>query len=278
MNTPKGIKLSLSATALKQLIRSPQHFIQYRLEGSADTEALAFGSAWHTWILQRELFFTKYRILDESKRPFPDKNYQTKANKEWKLQFFEQCTKDKITALTKADWETIQQMADAMMATTEAAELITATRSKFEQNVKWKKRGVEFNGFIDIENEHFLADLKSCVNADPKVFARDIFKFRYDLQGACYSDAVSKGARSFGKHLPFYIIAQEKTAPFAVSVHLLGNEVLDAAYEEMINAVDIFKQCIKDDHWPGYAIKAPAMINGVVNDEGVFPVTRPPWI
>lgn len=278
MKTPKDIRLTLSASALKEFVRSPAHYIQYRLEGSKDSQAFAEGNAYHTWVLQQELFFTKYRILDENKRPFPDKNYQTKANKDWKAEFFAQCGKDKVLAVTQAEFERIQEMHKILMSKPDAAELINYTRAKFEREVNWKKRGIPFKGFIDIDADVFYADLKTTVNADPKAFQRDIWNFRYDLQGACYSDARANGTRNFGQHDPFYIIAQEKTAPYEVSVHYLNNEILDRAYEEMINAVDMFKQCIEDSNWPGYEIKAPAMVGGEVNDKGVFPVTRPPWI
>jgi hypothetical protein len=283
MKTPEAIKdhLTLSATAVKQFMKSPQHFVQYRLDGSQEDDTktpLGFGAAYHTWILQRDIFFMKYAILDENKRPFPDKNYQTKANRDWKQEFFDQCIEEGKLSVTTAEFDQIKEMADILMARPEAAELISYTRAKFERSVEWIKRGVKFRGFIDIDADVFFADLKTTVNADPETFQRDIWKYRYDIQGACYSDARAGGKRLFGKHDPFYIIAQEKTSPYGVSVHILANDVLDKAYEDLLNAVDAFNQCLKDDYWPGYEIKAPAMLNGEVNEGGLFPTSRPPWI
>ena len=278
MKTPEGIRLTLSSSAIKEFIRSPEHFIQYRLEGSKDTMAYAFGNAYHTYVLQQELFFTKYIILDENKRPVPDKNYQTKANREWKEEFWAQAVADKMDVVTTAEFEVIQEMYKKLKSRPDAWELIDYTRAKFEQEINWKRKGIQFKGFLDINADVFFADLKTTKNAEPGQFQRDIWNYRYDIQGACYSDARANGKMRFGKHDPFYIIAQEKDAPYGVSVHLLSNEVLDKALEEVFQACDSFNQCVKDNFWPGYEIKAPALIGGEINHDGVFPIFRPSWI
>ena len=56
----------ISHSGIVKLLKSPEHYLQYKIGGDEPTPAMEFGSAFHAFILEPELFAATYSVVDES--------------------------------------------------------------------------------------------------------------------------------------------------------------------------------------------------------------------
>lgn len=95
-----------------------------------------------------------------------------------------------------------------------------------------------------------LVDYKTTTNAAPTVFAKSVGSYGYDMQADWYRRVCALA--SLGDDSAWLFIAQEKTAPYAVSVNeLTGDDIRNAG---LLNrrAIDTFARCTDTNHWPGW--------------------------
>jgi hypothetical protein len=107
-----------------------------------------------------------------------------------------------------------------------------------------------------------MIDLKSTTDANPIEFAKAVWEYSYFQQDPWYR-MVYKLAT--GEDIvDFLFIAQEKTPPYLVSIDRL--EFPDAEMGDRCNrrAIDLFAECIANNHWPDYAGR-------------IHSVSMPPW-
>ena len=259
-----------SHSALKVFERSPIHYKYHRDNPPATTPALIFGNMLHCFILQPEEFSKRYFLLDDSERPLPQKNYQTKVNQEWKKEQLE-LNADKIVVF-KEDMEKIEEIKEAIENDPIAWPLIQSSGNSFEQTITWKENDIPCKGIIDIKNDLFLADLKSCIDADPETFVRDIIKYKYYRQGAMYLAGEKFGHFDYNEKKPFFFIAIEKTKPYGVSVIKLSEEFINEGLVSYKSLLKSLKVCIDKDFWPGYYFKSK------FNEDGIFTAIKPGWM
>jgi hypothetical protein len=104
---------AISTSGLKEAKKSTRDFLEYYREDRVKDRKgyFDFGSACELYLIDKTEFNNNVFILDESKRPFPDKNYQTKANAEWKAGVLE-ANSDKliIPAKGKDSFEVISEI------------------------------------------------------------------------------------------------------------------------------------------------------------------------
>jgi exodeoxyribonuclease VIII len=89
----------------------------------------------------------------------------------------------------------------------------------------------------------FHADLKSTVCAAPRDFMRSIWNYRYDVQGAHYTEASG---------LRFVFIAVEKTPPYAVAVYAMGDDWLQKGIARRLPHLRTYAHCRATGRWPSY--------------------------
>ncbi len=100
-------------------------------------------------------------------------------------------------------------------------------------------------------HDRHLADLKSAVTVEPKLFAAQAYKFGYHIQMAMYLDGVEQATNEklYGE---FYFLAQEKTAPYAVNVFLADEDLMVEGYNEYRRGVRMLAECLDKNQWPAY--------------------------
>ncbi|WP_173390958.1 PD-(D/E)XK nuclease-like domain-containing protein [Actinomadura litoris] len=96
----------------------------------------------------------------------------------------------------------------------------------------------------------YLADYKTADSAHPDAISKSLINFGYHMQGAWYEDAVR--ALGLSDAVPYFLVVQEKTAPYIVSVVQLTQIALDAGRHENRKALRLFARCQKAGHWPPY--------------------------
>jgi hypothetical protein len=161
-------------------------------------------------------------------------------------------------------------MAEALLAHPIAAELLAPDSGRPEQSLFCQDpaTGVWLRARVDwlrypVDGRLILVDYKSTVCADPAALARSVANIGYHAQAAFYVDVV----RTLGlaTDVPFAFIAQEKTAPYLITVFEVDAQALQIGRARNRQAIEIFRDCTEVDLWPGYTGEVELL-------------SLPPWI
>lgn len=119
-----------------------------------------------------------------------------------------------------------------------------------EKRIAWNDGGANCIAKLDRLHMDVIMDYKSCDNASPEAFSRQIARMGYDLQAVFYTN----GANANGlKVKRFLFLAQECDEPFACSWHALAPSMIEIANMRVEQALRTWRQCIKTDKWPAYS-------------------------
>jgi len=223
---------ALSKSGISQLLKSPAHFkIQV-----PQTPAMRFGSVTHTAVLEHDKFLERYPINPSPKQIV-----------------------NGVEKLAPKDREHIEGMCSEILNNPEhetARNLITAD-GPVEESIFWKDPEYGFMCKIRpdkrIPKIKAIVDLKTCYNASPDAFKRDIFKYRYDVQAKWYLNGIN--AAQDETYELFYLVAVEKTPPYKVAVYVASEETLEYGQEKINKVLPVYAECLEKDVWPGYTDK-----------------------
>lgn len=237
-------KRVLSHSSLGWFKRSPAYF-KHMIEqdDQPETDALIFGNVFHTMVLEPDKFDSRYFILNEEERPEKNKTMASKENKLWKAAQLEAAGDKRLIGST--DKKNAENMAESLFR--KAGDLIRGA-NEYERRIDWRREGVDLKGFIDIDHDIFMADLKTAADATPHQWQRKAYwDFNSHRQAAMYLDGDAKGLYTGDKD--FYFIVVEKKPPYLVSIHLVGkNKIAEGMtqYKELIKGI---KACRKSGKW-----------------------------
>lgn len=228
---------AVSKSVLDKIARSPLHCRAY-LDGARDeqTAAMAFGSAFHCSVLEPDLFSKTYAPFSGDRR--------TKAGKE----AYENLLAQGVTILDVKDWDLITAMTDIIREHETAGDLLSGP-GKAEASVFWTdaNTGLECKCRPDWWREDgVVVDLKTCEDASPTGFARNVATYRYQVQAAHYLAGTQ--ARKF------VFVAIEKKPPYAVAVYELDEEALLQGDRLRWRDLEMYASCCEFGAWPGYPV------------------------
>lgn len=250
---------AISNSMLSHFKRSPEHYVYAVQHKKPPTPAMVFGTAFHSYVLEPHLFDTDVAVMDESKRPAPDKDYKTKINAEWKAEFLLNAATDKKEVITVDQFERIKVMADKLNNHELAGELLNISGLQKESKLQWKWKNTNCKGLCDMRHDQFLADLKTGVDVDPDVWQRNFFYWDYHRQGGMYLDGDADGKLSYAnRYKDFFFIAIEPEPPHGIAVYKISKEVLSKGVEEYRTLVEQFQVCVDNNIWQGYEFKSIA--------------------
>ncbi|HWB37514.1 MAG TPA: PD-(D/E)XK nuclease-like domain-containing protein [Rugosimonospora sp.] len=247
---------SLSSSGARTLMATcPARYIYEADHPKPSTKAMELGTAAHRMILGvgpelHRMSFDDYR--SGAARAERDEAYERGA-----------------VPLKPAEYDQVQQMADAIRRNELAAVLLGGT-GRAEQALFWRDPPTKVwrRALLDWlpprgpDGRVYLADYKTAESAHPDAISKSLVNYGYHQQGAWYVDAVR--ALGLADDVPYLLVVQEKTAPYLVSVVQLTEVAMDAGRHENRKAISLFAQCMKTGHWPAYA-------------EGVTQVGLPGW-
>lgn len=239
----------ISNSGLGDFARSPLHFHALHLNparpAEEETPAQLVGSLAHCMILEPEAFMQRYAV-----GPVDDKRLA--AWKAWEALPRPkgiECIKPSQHEVAKAQALSVRSIPDvAQLLATGAPEVSAywtdhATGELCRCRPDWV-HPVQGRGVI-------LVDVKTCGNASPQEFARQIGRMAYHRQAAWYTDGYSIAAET--PVLGFIFIAVETAWPFAASAVMLDDESLEQGRTENAELLERFSQCRKADSWPSYS-------------------------
>jgi len=252
----------ISYSGLKNLKKSPAHYRQYKDEPlDVETDAMAFGSAYHTYILEPEKFEQTYYVFDDDaiyqvligegfKSPRSTKQYEEWAESEMRL------IGDRKT-IEKSDFQKIKDMKDklmshyycrALLSGGEAEYSITGTLQTSEGDINLKARPDYVKA-----NKHFIIDLKTTFDASEDGFTRAAADNDYHIQAALYSDLMEM-ITGDSRGWTFFFIAQEKRKPYAFNIFEASPQFIGQGRYEYEQLLKLYKMCIDNNKWPGYQV------------------------
>lgn len=270
-------KHGLDALAISPL----HHWAYYRNPERGkqkETPAKVLGNAIHVSILEPERFEKEYvrepdkknhpkvlDTLDDYKKACKQLDLPVTGTKDklknillgtgyLKNEFWDDLYKEIVgnrKVLSESDWRVVLAITSRVRKHPSASELLKV--GKAEQSIFWvdKETGVQCKGRIDwLTNDNMILDLKSTTDASPEGFQRSISKYRYYVQAAIYTDAISE---LHGFVPPFVFGAWEKHPPYASALYYAAPEMLEAGRQEYKRLLKIYAKCLESDVWNGYS-------------------------
>lgn len=267
----KGEK-HLSFSSLKAFAENPAEFIQYCLREKKTTAAMKFGTLLHALVLEPDSIDEAYAVMDDTEiynrlvKEGSKSPRQTIKYKEWKAEFEQSTMGREVVSIT--DFIAASAIANNVNFNTASSKILKACTER-ETHVEWTYESHKFRGFIDAKTpkdakQRMVMDLKSCQNANPLFFQREIIKNKYYLQGPMYLTAEGD------TDIPYLIVAADRKG--GVSVHRLDPRLIKYGMEEYKRLLDNFNSClIKDsfnqsyEFWSGkwdgiYDMKKPTFM------------------
>ena len=250
----------ISKHGLDLIARSPAHYKHFSIE---QTPALAFGSAFHAYVLEPLKFRRNFSVAIYD-------DFRTKVAREWKQAMIEQG----VTIISQQDFRTIEAMATVLRANENAARLLNLDHGRAENSAYW----VDANRNIwkhetptfrlcrcrpDFINDKLrvVVDLKTTLCAGYSAFVRDTVKYRYHVQDAFYVD----GLRQCGERVDaFVFVCIEKAPPYGLGLYELSKPDRELGRQLYQRDLLRYHDCMTDKKWPGY-------------DEEIRVVDLPPW-
>lgn len=208
-----------------------QHsYAHLEAQQTKSTKSLRFGSAFHTFVNEPELFSNTYHIVSGKKPDVPPGK----------------------TPVTVADVELIQLMHKKLASHPDAAPLLKGARHELTYFSRDQETGILKKCRVDAINGDRISDLKTCADASAHAFARDARKYLYRVSAAYYLQIVSEVV---GYPLrDFYLIACEHQAPHEVAVYRVDDRSLSTAENEIKEALKVLKRINEQPKtaWKGY--------------------------
>ncbi len=203
---------------------------------------MVFGRACHVSILEPEVFTEKYKRGPEGDR-------RTKAVRATWEDAEDKYGKDFV--LKPDDFDKCVLMR-ASVRSKRTAQTLLGGEGDAEVSVLWDEDGTLSRARADRMSWELkggtIVDLKTTTDARVSEFERRIFQFGYHRQGAWYL----RGFRTQVAVNHYAIIAVEKEPPFGVGVYRLTDEALDAGWQQIEPLLDLYRECVEKNDWPGY--------------------------
>lgn len=228
-------RYSLSVSGAKVLLKAPALF-RWQQENPVHKDVFDFGSAAHALVLDRGI---------ESIYVAPYDDWKTRpAQEERRL-----ARESGLSVILPSEWLTVCDMADRLASHRKAMELLKDGAPEVSAYALDDDTGVMRRCRFDLLGTDLLSDYKTTICSEPRDFVRSAARFGYHMQHPWYLDM----ARDLGHPgRGFLFIAQEKTAPYLVTVIELPPELVEAGRDRNRAALQRFRDCTETDLWPGY--------------------------
>lgn len=97
-----------------------------------------------------------------------------------------------------------------------------------------------------------IVDGKSCQDASPQAFARDVWDLEMHIQAAFYSDGFME-VYDTAEPPAFMWLAQEAQRPYANRLYTCGADLIEHGRREYRSLLKLLARCQSTDEWPGYS-------------------------
>lgn len=235
----------VSRSALMKLRKSKFHYWYEYLSNQFikpdDTEALIFGNALHTMILEPNEFDKRYFVADKVDR-------RTKEGKFRHSEMMQEAG-DRILITDHLHFK-LQLMNESIKRNEQAAELLK--NGKAEQSIYWtdEETGLVCKCRPDLWHKNMIIDLKTTASAAYRDFQSSCYKYGYHIQAGMIQEGVKSVTGQIIKD--FVFIATEKEAPYATAVYILDDEAIAQGVREFKKLLKTLKKSQVENDWSTY--------------------------
>ena len=245
---------ALSSSNIKVMAKSPLHFKHFVFNGNKQetTDAMEFGTLLHSAILENKIDYVVG----------PD---VSRATKEWK-EFVKQNEGKKV--LKPDDAKMIEDMHEVAKSNVYLQNLLS--EALIEQSFFCEFQGIYMKArpdfMVKLDNGmYIIGDYKSTTTASKEGFTRKIFDLDYHISAIHYMTVLSQVLQVPLDKIIFIWVAQEKTAPYVISIFDMSTEMFDyslSQYQMLLNKIQL---CNETQTWPAY-------------QEDIESIALPKWI
>lgn len=228
-------RTSLSVSGAKVLLKAPALF-RWQQDHPVHKDVFDFGSAAHALVLDAGMDSIYVTPLDE---------FRTKDARAEKAE----AQRTGLSIITPADWLKVCDMADALSSHRLASRLLSEGKPEVSAYALDEASGVMRRGRFDWLGSNILTDYKTAASSEPNTFVKAAANFGYHMQAAWYADLAADLGHPADA---FAFIAQEKEAPYLVTVIELPAELVDIGRDRNRRALERFRDCAESGLWPGY--------------------------
>lgn len=209
------------------------------------TKPQIIGDAFHTKILEPELFKTRYAIS-------PFESFRTKNSQLWA----DEQAAAGLKILTKEQVDMIDMMEQKAREHGQFSNVFRRAGSRKEVTIiaQHPQTGLMLRARYDmLVPGNALVDLKSCLDASPEGFGKQVWNLEYGAQASFYRMVYNLQATAGDKKEEFIFFAFEKEAPYLSSFFVVPH-VLMEYWDKVINArLYMIASSMKTNKWPGYS-------------------------
>jgi hypothetical protein len=226
----------LRHSALKKISRSAWH---YKNAVESEASHLDKGSALHAVLLGGKHVTFYDRVTDSGKAA-------PRNGQHWDA--FKAAHPDSLI-LTRAEVEQVDRMVQSVRSSPEAMRVLDGIK---ETTVYWEIMGRTCRGTPDVDGGHFVTELKSSKDADPRKFMWDSLKFDYHGALAWYMGGLAK--QRGRKEMPeeaFIVCAETSGAPAVV--YRVPERALEAGRRSNRLLLERLLVCEASNEFPGYS-------------------------
>jgi len=191
---------AISNSDLGEIKKSIWHYLNKK--DKLTTEAMTFGKAFHSLILEPEKFNAEYGMLGNC-------DLRTKIGKEYKKEF-EGNNKDK-TIISNESYNLILKMQNELVSSQLYREYLVSENCEVEKDIYFEYRGIDCRAKLDYINhdKKVIIDLKTIKECSDITQVERIIKYNYCRQAAFYKLAM----KSLGFDYKFMFVFVEKETP-----------------------------------------------------------------
>lgn len=236
----------ISRSGIMEFKKSPLHFWHKYLNPEAvakePTDAMIFGNALHTYVLEPELFESRYHLWSKVNGRKPASN--TKAWEEIEAQ-----ANGRIL-LCDEDVKVLSDMHRSINKSATARSVIEG--GKKEKSIFWvdKDTGILCKVRPDVWHQNLVVDLKTAADASPNAFARSVYQFGYHVQCGMINEALHN---LYGINMMNFVFpVVEKDGPYACGVYRMSDDAINQGRDEFKRALFAMKECMLTDTWEAY--------------------------
>jgi exodeoxyribonuclease VIII len=247
----------LRASFLAALDRGCPAVAEYERTHPADSKAMRLGRALHSMILEPETFAEVYTIGGSPVNPRTNAPYgpETKAYLEWEAAQVR-------PIITTEEHRLVLGMAESVAAHPVARTIRDGPR-QCELSLFWEQEGIPCKARLDclqMGERARIWDIKTCRDAGYRGFERAMADYRYHMAAAWYAQGLQVALAPAVCQVQFLWLAVENTPPYALAVYEACLDLLQVGYDKCAAAVELYKTCSKEKHWPAYYAKEAVLM------------------
>lgn len=260
---------AISNSKLNWFARSPYYYKRMCQSPDESTTAMEFGTAFHMYVLEPQLFKDNYIIHEKFDR-------RTKVGKEHYNNVTELAREGNKKLISQTDYEKIQWMHNSLIDNPAALALLPTgldsrvANNRIESEIYFNYMGGGLNmkckskiDYIQFLTEKYddtdvnLIDLKT-TQSITSFKSSYKYKFGYYRQAAFYRLA----AMAEGLNVKnFYFVVVETQYPHECAVFKVGQWDMEKGTNDIHDLLESLNTCIEEDHFPMY---------GHNNDDGII--------